>query len=128
MELLVTADNPDKGTYGTLPELFLMTGNFDSDSKTNLDKLAKIQPGRPRMVMEYWGGWFDFWASEHVSKSVDVYKSNYEPILSYPSSVNIYMFIGGTNFGFLNGAQNLNYDDENTGNLPVYMQNKTNTC
>lgn len=111
----MTADNPSHGTYGTLPELFLMTGNYDSDVNTQLNALAKIQPNRPRMTMEYWGGWFDYWASPHVIKNVDVYKYNYELILKYPSSVNVYMFVGGTNFGFLNGAENLNFDDLNTG-------------
>ncbi|KAG5876884.1 hypothetical protein JTB14_007460 [Gonioctena quinquepunctata] len=113
-ELLVTADNPEKETYGTLPNLFLMTGNFDTNPKDQLDKLKKIQPGRPTMTMEYWAGWFDFWGSIHNEKTVELFKYNYEQILQYPSSVNIYMFHGGTNFGFLNGAQNLYYDDWNT--------------
>ncbi|XP_023022374.2 beta-galactosidase-1-like protein 2 [Leptinotarsa decemlineata] len=113
-ELLVTADNPDKETYGTLPDLFLMTGNFDKNPKTQLNILKSIQPNRPTMTMEYWGGWFDFWGNSHTKKTLEEFRYNYEEILRYPASVNIYMFVGGTNFGFLNGAQNLKYDDENT--------------
>lgn len=56
MELLVTADNPWRGTYGTLPDYFFMTGNFDSKPETNLEDMATLQPGRPIMVMEYWTG------------------------------------------------------------------------
>ncbi|XP_057663239.1 beta-galactosidase-1-like protein 2 isoform X1 [Diorhabda carinulata] len=115
VELLVTADNPNKGTYGTLPELFLMTGNFDQQVKTNLDRLKAIQPGRPTMTMEFWGGWFDYWGDEHnKNKTLAEFQYNYEEILKYPSSVNIYMFHGGTNFGFLNGAENLNFDEWET--------------
>ncbi|CAH1154969.1 unnamed protein product [Phaedon cochleariae] len=113
-ELLVTADNPSRKTYGTLSDLFLMTGNFDTDPKTQLDLLKEIQPNRPTMTMEFWAGWFDFWGGKHNKKTVDEFIYNYEQILKYPASVNIYMFHGGTNFGFLNGAQNLKYDDENS--------------
>lgn len=56
MELLVTADNPWRGTTGSYPEYFYMTGNFDSDVETNLNDLKALQPGRPVMVMEYWAG------------------------------------------------------------------------
>lgn len=56
VELLVTADNPWKGTQGTYTEYFLMTFNFDSDVATNLATMERLQPGRPLMVMEYWSG------------------------------------------------------------------------
>nr|CAH7738059.1 unnamed protein product [Callosobruchus chinensis] len=105
-ELLVTSDNPPRGTYGTIPELFFMTGNFNKDIKNQLDKLKSLQPDKPVMVMEYWSGWFDTWGSRHNSFPLETFKENYETILSYPASVNIYMFHGGTNFGFLNGAMN----------------------
>lgn len=36
--------------------------------------------------------------------SFSVYSDVLERILSFPSSVNFYMFHGGTNFGFMNGA------------------------
>lgn len=113
---MVTADNPDKGTYGTLSDLFLMTGNFNTDPKKQLDMLKSIQPNKPKMAMEYWSGTTAFWGYPMSSVSLDVYKNNYEAILKYPASANIYMFIGSTSYGFMNGAQNLKYDDEDTGN------------
>ncbi|XP_030746583.1 beta-galactosidase-1-like protein 3 [Sitophilus oryzae] len=119
VELLVTADNPWKGTDGAYPEYFLMTGNFDSDAQTNLDTLKSLQPNKPIMVMEYWSGWFDYWGQQHQNKTADQFKEVYEAILSYPASVNMYMFIGGTNFYFLSGAQNLAYDDLNTKFTPM---------
>ncbi|KAJ8930103.1 hypothetical protein NQ314_017131 [Rhamnusium bicolor] len=92
VELLVTSDNPDKGTMGTIPELFLMTGNFDKDPVYQLDLLKELQPGRPIMTMEYWSGWFDYWGKDHITKSTETFREVYEAILSYPSSVNMYMF------------------------------------
>nr|CAI5853450.1 unnamed protein product [Callosobruchus analis] len=103
-ELLVTSDNPPRGTYGTIPDLFYMTGNFNKDVKNQLDILKSLQPDKPVMVMEYWSGWFDTWGSRHSIFPLETFKENYETILSYPASANIYMFHGGTNFGFLNGA------------------------
>ncbi|CAG9857698.1 unnamed protein product [Phyllotreta striolata] len=114
VEQLVTSDNPIRGAHGTWPDLFLMTGNFDQKPKEQFDMLKKIQPGRPTMAMEFWSGWFDFWGGAHTNKTVEEFRYNYEEILKYPASVNIYMFHGGTNFGFLNGAGNLAYDDWNT--------------
>ncbi|CAH1987936.1 unnamed protein product [Acanthoscelides obtectus] len=111
-ELLVTSDNPPRGTFGTIPELFFMTGNFNQNVKPQLDTLKSLQPGKPVMVMEYWAGWYDAWGSRHSNFPLETFKENYEIILSYPASVNIYMFHGGTNFGFLNGASNnILYDD-----------------
>ncbi|CAG9769761.1 unnamed protein product [Ceutorhynchus assimilis] len=54
VELLVTSDNPWRGTAGTLPELFLMTGNFNTNGTGNLNYLELYQPGKPKMAMEFW--------------------------------------------------------------------------
>ncbi|KAJ8932434.1 hypothetical protein NQ318_012823 [Aromia moschata] len=118
VELLVTSDNPSRGKIGTIPELFLMTGNFNTDPVNQLD-MQDMQPDKPLMTMEFWSGWFDFWGKAHNTKSSADFREVYEAILSYPSSVNIYMFHGGTNSGFLNGAENLNFDDENSGFEPI---------
>ncbi|CAG9760578.1 unnamed protein product [Ceutorhynchus assimilis] len=119
VELLVTSDNPWKGVIGTDKDYFFMTGNFDSDPQKNLDDLNALQPGRPVMVMEYWSGLFDYWSKDHQTKSVQTFQSVYESILAYPASVNMYMFIGGTSFGFLNGAENFAFDGWNTDFLPM---------
>jgi hypothetical protein len=56
-------------------------------------------------VAEYWSGWFDNWGGKHNTNSVQNYANIYEQIVfQMNSSVNIYMFIGGTNFGFMNGG------------------------
>lgn len=104
-ELLFTSDSPTaSGTLGTLPEYFLQTANFGGDPETEFDKLKQLQPNKPTMAMEYWGGWFDHWTETHHTVSTSSFNDTYERILKYPASVNIYMFHGGTNWGFLNGA------------------------
>ncbi|XP_060528721.1 beta-galactosidase-1-like protein 3 [Cylas formicarius] len=119
VEILSTADNPWRGVGGTIRDEFFMTGNFDSDAIQNLDYLRSYQPGKPIMVMEYWSGWFDYWGTSHQTKAVEEFEEIFEQILWYPASVNVYMFIGGTNFGFLSGAENLAFDDLNTKFSPI---------
>ncbi|KAH0815733.1 hypothetical protein GEV33_007058 [Tenebrio molitor] len=104
VELLVTSDGARSGTTGTLPELLLQTVNFGSDPAGSFDTLKEMQPDRPLMAMEYWPGWFDHWSESHHTVSNDTFREIYEGILSYPASVNMYMFHGGTNWGFWNGA------------------------
>uniref|UniRef100_A0A6P7G1Q1 Beta-galactosidase n=1 Tax=Diabrotica virgifera virgifera TaxID=50390 RepID=A0A6P7G1Q1_DIAVI len=113
-ELLVTADNPSRGAGGTIRNKFFMTANFKDNAKQNLDQIRALQPNKPLMTMEYYPGWFDFWGSKHNNVDLDGFIQVYEDILNYPSSVNIYMFHGGTNYGFLNGAENLKYDELET--------------
>ncbi|KAK3851558.1 hypothetical protein Pcinc_041804, partial [Petrolisthes cinctipes] len=82
-----------------------MTANFKNQVEENLDTLLQLQPDRPLMVMEYWTGWFDHWlAGIHSTFSPEKFADNLETIMKYNSSVNMYMFIGGTSFGFMAGA------------------------
>lgn len=104
VELLFTSDSPLlKGDVGTLPDL-LQTANFDQSATAQFDKLKTLQPNKPTMAMEFWSGWFDHWGENHHVRSPNTFKTVLSEILNYPASVNFYMFHGGTNWGFLNGA------------------------
>ncbi|XP_068215646.1 beta-galactosidase-1-like protein 2 [Palaemon carinicauda] len=93
--------NEDRGAV----EGALMTANFNSDPKGNLNKLKKLQPNRPLMTTEYWTGWFDHWLAEsHSVTDPNEFGKTLEEILLLNSSVNMYMFIGGTSFAFMAGA------------------------
>lgn len=107
---LFTSDGPRDSWLqgGTLPDVF-KTVNFAFDTKEAFAKLREYQPDGPLMVMEFWSGWFDHWGEEHhvsadggdsIQRSVDTL----DEILAAGASVNFYMFHGGTNFGFMNGA------------------------
>ena len=56
------------------------------------------------MSGEYWDGWFDHWGEKHHVTDADQQAQELDWILSQGYSINLYMFHGGTNFGFMNGA------------------------
>uniref|UniRef100_A0A8D0HAV3 Beta-galactosidase n=1 Tax=Sphenodon punctatus TaxID=8508 RepID=A0A8D0HAV3_SPHPU len=66
--------------------------------------LLQKQKNQPRMVMEYWTGWFDSWGGPHNIFDADEMVNTVHSILKAGASINLYMFHGGTNFGFMNGA------------------------
>ncbi len=106
---LITSDGPwsnylqNGSIEGALP-----TGNFGSKADSQLDILAKWCPGRPLMCTEFWVGWFDSWGmAQHSTTDAAISAENLAAILKR-GSVNIYMFHGGTNFGFMNGANDYN--------------------
>ncbi|CAH0553297.1 unnamed protein product [Brassicogethes aeneus] len=118
-ELLFTADSPSmSGTAGTIPDLFLQTANFGGNPDVDFNKLKQLQPGKPIMAMEFWTGWFDHWSESHHLRNNDDFYKVYKRILEYPGSVNMYMFHGGTSFGFLNGANLANRYNDNSGLQP----------
>ena len=102
---LFTSDGTDSGnlidgtTEGCLPTL-----NFGSRVKENFKIHNELFPNVPKMCMEMWNGWFDTWGDEkHHTRSAEDYAKAIDDMLFY-GSVNMYMFIGGTNFGFFTGA------------------------
>lgn len=90
-------------TGGTLPEIH-KTANFGSRAKEQFDFLRKYQPEGPLMCAEYWNGWFDHWGEDHHSRDPQDAAASLDEILSLGASVSAYMFHGGTNFGYMNGA------------------------
>ena len=108
--LLFTSDGPGDGYLqgGMLPGL-LPTVNFAFDAPDALAKLRQYLPEGPLMVTEFWSGWFDHWGNAHAMSAdspAGVQRSAHtlDEILAGGASVNFYMFHGGSNFGFMNGA------------------------
>jgi beta-galactosidase len=58
----------------------------------------------PLMSGEYWIGWYDKWGIKHAVVDQKKALEEYEWMLDRGYSVNMYMFQGGTTFGFMNGA------------------------
>ncbi|HWT74126.1 MAG TPA: beta-galactosidase family protein [Mobilitalea sp.] len=101
----VTSDGPTHQTLkdGSLPEA-LATANFGSKTEEKFQILKDFIGNKPLMCMEYWIGWFDAWGSEkHTTTDVEENMKNLDDMLRL-GHVNIYMFHGGTNFGFMNGS------------------------
>lgn len=90
-------------TGGTLPNVF-KTANFGGHVSENFDKLLEHQPNMPLMCMEFWDGWFDHWGDPHHTRPTEEVVETFEQVLGYNAHINFYMFHGGTNFGFMNGA------------------------
>jgi len=102
---LFTCDQPF-GTMiedGSLPELH-KTGTFGSRADERLAFLRERQPTGPLMCAEFWNGWFDSWGTHHHTTDAAASAAELDALLTAGASVNIYMFHGGTNFGFTNGA------------------------
>ena len=115
---LMTSDGPtpDMLSCGEVKDV-LQTGNFGSRGREQLAIVKKKVGDKPLMCTEFWVGWFDSWgAPEHLGGDIEGHARDLDEILSM-GSVNIYMFIGGTNFGFLNGA---NYYDRLTPDVTSY--------
>jgi beta-galactosidase len=66
---------------------------------------------QPWMTGEYWAGWYDAWGDQHAQTDPSLQAKELEWMLSNGYSVNIYMFHGGTSFGFMNGANFSNDGD-----------------
>lgn len=60
----------------------------------------------PRFVSEYWSGYFTNWGFPECSRGSDrATKESMNYFADTDTSFNVYMFYGGTNFGFTNGAE-----------------------
>ncbi|HMF54025.1 MAG TPA: beta-galactosidase, partial [Edaphobacter sp.] len=66
--------------------------------------LKKYRPNGPFFNSEYWAGWFDHWGGKHAHTNTAAQLANLKWMLDQGYSVSIYMFHGGTSFGWMNGA------------------------
>lgn len=105
----VTSDGPSRQLLndGTLEGVWA-TGNFGSEGAANFASVEAVMGKQPLMCMEFWCGWFDHWKMEkHSRPALEPHKKALREMLER-GHMNFYMFHGGTNFGFMNGA---NYSD-----------------
>ncbi len=100
---LFTSDGPEFIKQGSLPDV-TTTLNFGSKVEEAFQQLEEMKPGSPKMVTEFWIGWFDYWTGEHHTRDAEDAAQVFKELMESNSSVNFYMFHGGTNFGFMNGA------------------------
>ncbi|MWV46079.1 beta-galactosidase [Paenibacillus sp. HJL G12] len=103
--LLFTSDGPgDFMLQGGMVPGVLETVNFGSRVTEAFAKLGEYQQELPDMCMEFWNGWFDHWGESHHTRDAAEAAGVFGQMLEAGASVNFYMFHGGTNFGFYNGA------------------------
>ena len=97
--------NPKRLECGNLPGL-LKALDFGPDKIPHfqLEMLRKYQAHGPFVNGEFWAGWFDEWGGGHAHVGADKVAGRLDEMLQLNGSVNFYMFEGGTNFGYSNGA------------------------
>ena len=105
-----TSDGPWRATLkaGTLIEEDLfVTGNFGSKADYNFAQMQEFfdEHGKkwPLMCMEFWDGWFNRWKEPIIKRDPEELAQAVHEVLKQ-GSINLYMFHGGTNFGFMNGC------------------------
>lgn len=98
---------------GTIKNV-LPTLNFGSGAKEAFGYLKKTMP---KMCMEFWCGWFDWWGEKHHQRNVEEFEKAFRELLDQDANFNMYMVNGGTNFGFLAGA---NYRNGYTPTATTY--------
>ncbi len=107
--LLYTADGPLQISKGSLPEFPAVINFGTGNAEKSFSQLAKQRPDGLRMAGEYWAGWFDHWGEKHHVTDGNKEAAEFRWMLEHGYSVSMYMFHGGTNFGWMNGA---NFDSK----------------
>lgn len=104
-DALLFTTNPTRGEKnGSLPGTYAAVNFGIGHAMQGLDFLANMRPGQPLFAAEYWPGWFDHWGQRHQTRPIGPQIIDLDTILSRGASVNLYMFHGGTSFGFMSGA------------------------
>uniref|UniRef100_A0A8C3UPI6 Beta-galactosidase n=1 Tax=Catharus ustulatus TaxID=91951 RepID=A0A8C3UPI6_CATUS len=62
------------------------------------------EPKGPLVNSEFYTGWLDHWGHRHSVVPAQTIAKTLNEILACGANVNLYMFIGGTNFAYWNGA------------------------
>nr|XP_019955827.1 PREDICTED: beta-galactosidase [Paralichthys olivaceus] len=90
---------------GTIQELYA-TVDFGPGANVTASFEAQryAEPHGPLVNSEFYTGWLDHWGSPHSVIATAQVVKYLNQILATGANVNMYMFIGGTTFGFWNGA------------------------
>ena len=115
---MITSDGPYHESYrGGYAEGTHPTGNFGSKTEERFNVIKDYTNGGPLMCAEFWVGWFDHWGNGgHMKGNLVQSTEDLDKMLEL-GNVSIYMFQGGTNFGFMNGS---NYYNELTPDVTSY--------
>ncbi|XP_022174724.1 beta-galactosidase-like isoform X2 [Myzus persicae] len=79
-------------------------GIWITDIKSCFNYMKENQKGGPLVNSEFYAGWASYWSTPLHVISSDKVVSAMKEMLALNASFNIFMFHGGTNFGFTSGA------------------------
>lgn len=88
---------------GTLPGVYA-AANFRWDSVAAMEILKEFQPDKPGAIMELWNGKAIHYGTRNEKRDLKEVEYSVQTALENASVINLYMFHGGTNFGFFNGS------------------------
>ena len=117
---LYTSDGAEESDLkgGTLPDVLSVINFSASDSpEGQFSSFAKFRTGVPKMVGEFWTGWFDHWGETHHLTNPAKEAANLEWLLSRGISFNLYMVHGGSSPGPMAGA---NFSDRYEPDISSY--------
>ena len=88
---------------------------YDGGNLTDehIDVLWRRQPDAPPFHVEFWIGMFAHWGRPYQGYDLAYYEKELRWHLEKNIHFNLYMFHGGTNFGFTNGANTFADDPQN---------------
>ncbi|XP_037646281.1 beta-galactosidase-1-like protein [Sebastes umbrosus] len=104
--LFTTDGNTDKEmTCGSMEGLYA-TVDFGTDTNISeaFNRQRRFEPRGPLVNSEFYTGWLDHWADPHAVVNAQKVSRVLAEMLTMGANVNMYMFEGGTNFGYWNGA------------------------
>lgn len=101
---LYTADGAEQMPKGSFADLPAVVNFGTGEAKKSFAQLLKMRPNEPHMAGEYWDGWFDHWGGKHEARDTQQQIDDYRWMVEQGYSVNMYMFHGGTSFGWMSGA------------------------
>ncbi len=99
----------DSMLYSGTVEGVMPTVNFGSNVPGAMKALRKFNDQIPKMCMEFWCGWFDHYGEKHHTRTSNAILREIKSFIDNEASFNIYMFHGGTNFGFGAGSNHTSY-------------------
>ena len=113
---LYTADGAEQMPKGSFADLPAAVNFGTGEAKKSFEQVLKMRPGQPPMAGEYWDGWFDHWGGKHEERDAQQQVDEFRWMVNQGYSVSVYMFHGGTSFGFMSGANSdgKNYEPDVT--------------
>ncbi|XP_052865419.1 beta-galactosidase-like [Anopheles cruzii] len=106
--VLFTNNGPGLEQCGAI-EHVLSSLDFGAGTEEEINgywaQLRKTQPKGPLVNAEYYPGWLTHWQETHMARAdIKTVVDSLDFMLRNKVNVNIYMFFGGTNYGFTAGA------------------------
>ena len=91
-------------TLGAVSSLSANVIGWHRVAKNAFALYLKLRPNQPHMATEYWDGWFDHWGEPHQWRDAQEQIDEFRWIVGHGYSISVYMYHGGTSFGFMSGA------------------------